>query len=143
MPDGFAFTFKNRGDPACPTSRVGIWLIDQWRQIGLNVKMEMIEAAAYYPMLKRGDFEVTMDFQCGFIVEPDLDLPRFISTSDANYGRHKDTVIDDLMHRQGRSTDPEERRKILRQIEKRLLDDEAHVIYTIQWHRIIPHNWPR
>jgi len=80
-----------------------------------------------------------MDFQCGFIVEPDLDLPRFISTSDANYGRHKDTVIDDLMHRQGRATDPEERKKILRQLEKRLLDEEVHVIYTLQWHRIIPH----
>src|SRR5207249_1848821 len=75
----------------------------------------------------------------GFIVEPDLDLPRFISTSDANYGRHKDTVIDDLMHRQGRATDLEERKKILRQLEKRLLDEEAHVIYTLQWHRIIPH----
>ena len=101
--------------------------------------MEMIEASAYHPMLKRGDFEVAMDFQCGFIVEPDLDLPRFLSTSDANYGTHKDTVIDDLFSRQGRATDPEERRKILRQFEKRLLDDEAHVIYTLQWHRIIPH----
>jgi peptide/nickel transport system substrate-binding protein len=138
VPDGFAFTFKNRGIPH-PYEPLGVWLIDQWRQIGLNVKMEMIEASAYHPMLKRGDFDVAMDFQCGFIVEPDLDLPRFISTSDANYGRHKDTVIDDLMHRQGRATDPEERKKVLRQLEKRLLDDEAHVIYTLQWHRIIPH----
>src|SRR5881409_2410338 len=138
VPDGFAFTFKNRGIPQ-PYEPLGIWLIDQWRQIGLNVRQEIIEASAYHPMLRRGDFEVAMDFQCGFIVEPDLDLPRFISTSDANYGRHKDTVIDDLMHRQGRATDLEERKKILRQLEKRLLDEEAHVIYTLQWHRIIPH----
>jgi peptide/nickel transport system substrate-binding protein len=143
--DGFGFTFKNRGIPH-PYEHLGIWLIDQWRQIGLNVKMEMIEASAYHNLLKRGDFEVAMDFQCGFIVEPDLDLPRFISTSDANYGKHKDTVIDDLMHQQGRAIDPEQRKKILRQFEKRLLDDEAHVIYTLQWHRIIPHlakvkNW--
>src|SRR5947209_1021533 len=138
VPDGFAFTFKNRGIPH-PYEPLGIWLIDQWRQIGLNVKQEFIEASAYHPMLKRGDFEVSMDFQCGFIVEPDLDLPRFVTHSDANYGRHKDTVIDDLFSRQGRSTDPEERKKILRQLEKRLLDEEAHVIYTLQWHRIVPH----
>ena len=136
--DGFSLVFKNRGIPH-PYEPLGIWLIAQWKQIGLNVRQEIIEASAYHPMLKRGDFEVAMDFQCGFIVEPDLDLPRFISTSDANYGRHKDTVIDDLMHRQGRATDLEERKKILRQIEKRLLDEEAHVIYTLQWHRIIPH----
>ena len=136
--DGFSLVFKNRGIPH-PYEPLGIWLISQWKQMGLNVRQEIIEASAYHPMLKRGDFEVAMDFQCGFIVEPDLDLPRFISTSDANYGRHKDTVIDDLMHRQGRATDLEERKKILRQLEKRLLDEEAHVIYTLQWHRIIPH----
>jgi len=139
VPDGFSFVFKNRGIPH-PYEPLGIWLISQWKQIGLNVRQEIIEASAYHPMLKRGDFEVAMDFQCGFIVEPDLDLPRFLSTSDANYGRHKDTVIDDLMHQQGRATDIEERKKILRQIEKRLLDEEAHVIYTLQWHRIVPHN---
>jgi peptide/nickel transport system substrate-binding protein len=139
VPEGFAFTFKNRGIPM-PYEPVGIWLIDQWRQIGLNVKQEVIEASAYHPLLRRGDFEVAMDFACGFIVEPDLDLYRFVSTSDANYGRHKDTVIDDLFVRQARASDPEERKKILRQLEKRLVDEEAHIMYTLQWNRIIPHS---
>src|ERR1700675_1882684 len=139
VPDGFSFTFKNRGIPH-PYEPVGIWLIDQWRQIGLNVKQETIEASAYYSMLKGGDFQVAMDFQCGFIVEPDLDLPRFISTSDANYGKHQDKVIDELFTKQARATDIEERKKYLRAFEKRLLDEEAHVIYTLQWHRIIPHS---
>ena len=137
--EGLSFTFKNRGIPM-PYEPVAVWLIDQWRQVGLNVKQEVIEASAYHPMLKRGDFETAMDFQCGFIVEPDLDLPRFVSTSDANYGKHKDTVIDDLFHQQARTSDPEERKKLIRQFEKRLLDDEAHVLYTLQWHRIIPHS---
>jgi peptide/nickel transport system substrate-binding protein len=139
VPDGFSFTFKNRGIPH-PYEPIGIWLVDQWRQIGLNVKIETIEASAYHPMLKRGDFEVAMDFQCGFIVEPDLDLARFISTSDANYGRHKDKVIDELYQKQARAVDVEDRKKLVRQLEKRLLDEEAHVIYTLQWHRIIPHS---
>ena len=139
VPEGFAFTFKNRGIPQ-PYEPLGIWMIDQWRQIGLNVKQEIIEASAYHPMLKRGDFEVAMDFQCGFIVEPDLDLGRFLTNSDANYGKHKDTVIDDLYVRQARAIEPEERRKHLRALEKRLLDEEVHVLYTLQWHRIIPHS---
>src|SRR4029077_15890301 len=137
VPDGFAFTFKNRGIPH-PYEPLGIWLIDQWRQIGLNVKQEVIEASAYHPMLKRGDFEVAMDFQCGFIVEPDLDLPRFVSNSDANYGKHKDKVIDELYRKQARSIDVEDRKKLVRQLEKRLLDEEAHVIWTLQWHRGLP-----
>ncbi len=139
VPDGFSFTFKNRGIPQ-PYEPLGIWLIDQWRQIGLNVKQEIIEASAYHPMLKRGDFETAMDFQCGFIVEPDLDLPRFLSDSDANYGKSGDTVLDDLFTRQARALDPEERKKLLRAFEKRLLDDEVHSMMTLQWHRIIPHS---
>ena len=115
VPEGFAFTFKNRGIPH-PYEPIGIWLVDQWRQIGLNVKVETIEASAYHNMLKRGDFEVAMDFQCGFIVEPDLDLVRFISTSDANYGKHKDKVIDELYQKQARAADPEERKKLVRQM---------------------------
>jgi len=139
VPDGFSFTFKNRGIPH-PYEPIGIWLVDQWRQIGLNVKMEMIEASAYHPMLKRGDFDVAMDFQCGFIVEPDLDLPRFVSASDANYGKHKDKMIDELFEKQARASDVEERKKYIRAFEKRLLDEEVHYIYTLQNHRIVAHS---
>jgi peptide/nickel transport system substrate-binding protein len=137
--EGLSFTFKNRGIPQ-PYEPVGIWLIDQWRQVGISAKQEIVEASAYHPMLKRGDFEVAMDFQCGFIVEPDLDLPRFLSDSDANYGRSGDKVLDDLYNKQARAIDPEERKRLLRAFEKRLLDEEVHSIMTLQWHRIIPHS---
>src|SRR5262249_5134258 len=57
--EGLSFTFKNRGVPQ-PYEPLGIWLIDQWRQIGVNVKQEGVEASAYHPMLKRGDVDVPM-----------------------------------------------------------------------------------
>jgi peptide/nickel transport system substrate-binding protein len=141
VPDGFSFTFKNRGIPM-PYETVGIWLIDQWRQIGLNVKMETIEASAMVSVSRRGDFDVASDAQCNFVVEPDLDVAKFqsVGVSDNNYGRYKDAVLDDLFLKQARAVDPEERKKFLRAFEKRLLDDEAHYIYTLQWHRIVPHN---
>ena len=59
--------------------------------------------------------------------------------SDNNYGRYKDPVLDDLYIKQARAVDPEERQRHLRAFEKRLLDEEAHYIYTLQWHRIVPH----
>src|SRR5256712_2346725 len=136
--DGFSFVFKNRGIPH-PYEPLGIWLIAQWKQIGLNVRQEIIEASAYHPMLKRGDFEVAMDFQCNYVVEPDIDLGAFLTTSEQNWGKHKDTVIDELYLKQSRALDPAERIRHLRALEKRLLDEEVHSIYTLQWHRIIPH----
>ena len=141
VPDGFSFTFKNRGIPQ-PYETVAIWLIDQWRQIGLNVKMETIEASAHVAMLRRADFDVASDAQCSFVVEPDIDLQKFQSTgiSDNNYSRYKDPVLDDLFLKQSRSVDPEERRRLLRAFERRLLDEEVHYFYSLQWHRIVPHS---
>jgi len=141
IPEGFAFTFKNRGIPQ-PYEPIGIWLVDQWRQVGLSVKQEIVEASAYHPMLARGDFDVAMDFQCSFVVEPDIDIEKFQSSGAAgrNWGRYKDPVLDELYAKQARAVDPEERRRLLRVFEKRLLDEEVHYIYTLQWHRIIPHS---
>jgi peptide/nickel transport system substrate-binding protein len=141
VPEGFSFTFKNRGIPH-PYEPTGIWLVDQWRQIGLNVKQETIEASAYHPMLKRGDFDVAMDFQCSFVVEPDIDIEKFQSAgiSDRNWGGYKDPVLDDLYTKQARATDPEERKRHLRAFEKRLLDEEVRYIYTLQYNRIVVHS---
>jgi peptide/nickel transport system substrate-binding protein len=141
VPDGFAFTFRNRGIPQ-PYEPIAIWLIDQWRQIGLNVRMETIEASAHVSVLRRGDFDVASDAQCGFVVEPDTDIQKFQSTgiSDNNYSRYKDQVLDDLYLKQARAVDPEERKRYLRAFERRLLDEEVHYFYTLQWHRIVAHN---
>jgi peptide/nickel transport system substrate-binding protein len=140
VPDGFSFVFKNRGIPM-PYEPVGVWLIDQWRQIGLNVRQDVIESAKYYSELRGGNFDAAMDFQCGYTVDPDLDLYKFLSKdkNPANYSRYADKALDEVYDKQARALDAEERKRAVREFEKRLLDEEVHYIYTLQWHRIIPH----
>jgi peptide/nickel transport system substrate-binding protein len=125
-----------------PYEPLGVWMIDQWRQVGLNVKQNVFEPSAYYTPIRKGDTEVFMDFQCGYIVEPDLDIYKFLSTerNPANYGRYKDPILDELYDKQSRATNIEERKQLIRQFEKRVLDEEAHYLMTLQWHRIIPHS---
>jgi peptide/nickel transport system substrate-binding protein len=139
VPEGFSFTFTNRGTPM-PYEPLAIWLIDQWRQIGLDVKQQVIEAAAYFATLRKGQTQVHMDFQCGYIVEPDLDLYKFLSVdrNPANYGYYTDRVLDELYDKQRQAQDPEERKRYIRQFEKRLLDEEAHYLMTLQWNRLVP-----
>src|SRR5215831_10403885 len=139
--EGLSFTFKNRGVPM-PYEPVAVWLIDQWRQVGVTVKQDVIEAAAYYDTLKKGDFQVAMDFLFGYSLQPDLDLYKFTSRSrnPSNYGFYDDKVLDELYQKQSRAHDLEERKKYVREFEKRALDEEAHYIMTLQWHRIIPHS---
>src|SRR5215510_15162870 len=97
VPEGFSFTFKNRGIPM-PYEPVGIWLIDQWRRIGLNARHEFLEPAKWTADLRSGDFEISTDAQCGYAVEPDLDLAKFQSkdVSGNNWSRYTDRVLDEL-----------------------------------------------
>ena len=141
IPDGFSFVLKNRNIPM-PYEHVGTWLVDQWRQIGLKVRQEIQESGLYFRDLRTGHFEVSTDFQCGYVVDPDLDLYKFQShhRSDANYGRYTDPALDDLYVLQSRTVDAEQRRRAIRAFEKRLLDEEVHYIQTLQWHRIVPHS---
>ncbi len=141
VPDGFAFVLKNRDIPM-PYQHIGTWLVDEWRRVGLRVRQEVQESSQYFKDLRAGNFEVSTDFQCGYVVDPDLDLYKFQSrtSSDANYGRYTDPVLDDLYVRQSRSVDPEQRRRYIRAFERRLLDEEAHYIHTLQWHRIVTHS---
>ena len=94
---GFSFVLKNRNIPM-PYEYIGTWLVDQWRQIGLKVRHEIQESGQYFKDLRAGNFELSTDFQCGYVVDPDLDLYKFQSRgrSDANYGRYTDPVLDDL-----------------------------------------------
>ena len=135
------FTLKNRGVPM-PYETVGVWLLDQWRQIGVTVRHEFQEPAKWDADRRAGNFEVVVDTQCGYAVEPDLDLYKFLSTgvSDNNYARYSDPVLDDLYRKQSRAIDPEERKRLVREFERRLVDEEAHYFFTLQWHRIVPHS---
>jgi len=136
--ENLSFTLLNRAVPQ-PYEPFGIWLIDQWRQIGITVKHNAVETSSWFGALRSGDFEVAVTAPCNTIVEPDLDIHWFLTTSPVNYGKHKDTVMDDLYSRQSRTLDSEERRRLLRQYEKRLYDEEVHFIMGFQWHRIVPH----
>jgi peptide/nickel transport system substrate-binding protein len=141
VPDGFAFVLKNRDIPM-PYQHIGAWLVDEWRRIGLQVRHEVQDSGQYFKDLRAGNFELSTDFQCGYVVDPDLDLYKFQSRgrSDANYGRYADPVLDDLYVRQSRTVDPEQRRRYIRAFERRLLDEEAHYVHTLQWHRIVAHS---
>ena len=140
VPEGFQFVLKNR-DVKEPYEAVGVFLIDQWKQIGINVTQVTLETGPYTVDLRGGNYDTALDFNCDFMDEPDLQLIKFVSAdkSPINYARYQDATLDDLYERQSRETDPEQRKRLIWQFEKRALDEMAYQLPTIWWHRIIPH----
>jgi peptide/nickel transport system substrate-binding protein len=140
VPEGFSFTLKNRNVKE-PYEVTGVFVIDQWRQIGLNVTHVPQEGGPYFGDFRQGNFETGIDFNCDFMDEPDYQLLKYLSAdkSPLNYARYKDEVLDDLYDKQSRATNPKDRLKLLRQFEKRVLDDQAYQFHILWWQRIIPH----
>jgi len=140
VPEGFSFTLKNRNVKE-PYEMAGVYVIDQWRQIGLNVNHVQQEEGPYFNDLRQGNYDAGIDFACDFMDEPDLQLIKFLSSdkSSLNYARYKDSVLDDLYEKQSRETDPKLRLALLRQFEKRVLDEKAYQFHILWWQRIIPH----
>jgi peptide/nickel transport system substrate-binding protein len=133
------FTLTNR-NVAMPYTPVGVFLIDQWRQLGVNVKHEQLETRLYLAAQQRDNptYDAALDFNCDFMDEPNLQLQKYLSHDRAaiNYAQQTDRVLDDLFDKQSGELDKRKRYAILREFEKRALD-QAYTVPTIWWHRII------
>jgi peptide/nickel transport system substrate-binding protein len=135
------FTLNNRGVDQ-PYKIVGTWLIDQWKQIGLQVDQRVQPTGPFYATLrKKKDFDVSLDFNCQAVVNPLLDVAKFISddVSGNQYGGYKDRELDKMFEAMNKTADEKEQRAIMRKFEKRALDTEAHELITLWWYRIIPY----
>ncbi|MDR7484488.1 MAG: ABC transporter substrate-binding protein [Armatimonadota bacterium] len=140
VPENFSFTLKNR-DVAMPYEPVGIFLVDQWRQVGLHVSHVQQETATYLADLRALNYDAAVDFACDFIDDPDIQLAKFVSAdvSPLNYGGYIDRQLDLMYFQQSRSADRATRLQVVRQFEKRVLHDRAYVMYVLWWQRIIPY----
>ena len=140
VPEGFTFTFKNR-DIKMPYEPMGIFLIDSWRKVGLNARHVVQETGPYIADLRGGNYEASMDFDNIFMDEPDLLLSKYISAnrSPTNFARYNDPKLDGLYEKQSRATDPAERRRLVREFERIVLDEKAYQFPALWFQRIILH----
>ena len=136
------YYFNNRAVDQ-PYKIVGTWLIDQWKQVGLKFEQHVFPTGPFYAELrKKKDYDVSLDFNCQSVVNPLVDVSKFISDdrSGNNYGNYHDRDIDAAVRRDephgrsGRSS-----AGTCAQMEKLALDTHANAFITLWWYRIIPH----
>ena len=139
VPDGFSFVLKSR--QLEPHISAGVYLIDQWRQVGLKVEHHILETGPWTQDLRTGNYEVISDFMGEFLEDPDLLLLKYMSSdkNPLNYGGYTDRVLDDLYDRQSREPDTEKRKQLVWEFERRLLSEQVYLIQLLWRQRIIIH----
>jgi peptide/nickel transport system substrate-binding protein len=137
-PNGFKFTLKNR-NVRVPYIDFGVFAIQEWRKIGVEVEHRPLETASWYAEGRdKGNFEVIVSGVFGYNDDPDFFLQRYTTGDPNNWGRFSDPRIDDLYARQARTLDPAERRRLVGEVQKIVLDN-AYYIPGLWWRRSVVH----
>jgi peptide/nickel transport system substrate-binding protein len=136
--EGLTFELMNRNVDQ-PYKYLATWVIDEWSKIGVKVTQRVLPTGPFYDGLRNGTFDVTLDFNCQAVVNPVLDVGKFLphSVYTENYGNYEDkkdiALYDTLLHEQ----DPVKQRAAMRAYENYVLDEQAHMFMTPWWSRII------
>jgi peptide/nickel transport system substrate-binding protein len=131
------FTLTNR-TLAMPFTPLGLFLIDQWRQIGVTVEHQQLETAAWLNAQNAGNFDAECEAMAEHADDPDILFIRYLSfdRSPINYSRSIDKTLDALYDEQQRTLDKAKRRDIVWQLEKHLLG-EGYTLPVFWTNRIV------
>jgi len=115
----------------------GVFVIDQWRQIGVETEHFQANDVLYNNALNEGTFEVALSFQGDSVDEPTYQLARYLSVEQSsNQGKYVDRELDSLFEQQKAAVDVKQRAALLRQFEGRMLT-QAYSVPLLWWQRIV------
>lgn len=134
----FRLVNRNIGEPY---TTAGIFLIAEWKKLGLDVEHALLENKAYFEAQSAGQFDVMVEFIADFVDDPTLQHVKFVSSdkSPVSFAGHTDRKLDDLFEKQLRAVDPAERRKLVHEFERHTIT-QANSAMLHWWQRIVTYN---
>ena len=124
---------------AMPYTPAGIFLVDQWRQIGVDVEHVQSDTGKYLATMSSGQFDVAIDFSNLFMDDSSLGLAKYLSVSRSpeNRSRSNDPELDKIYDDHMRERDPAKRKTLIQAFEKRAFE-QGYQQPLLWWHRIVP-----
>ncbi len=124
-----------------PFTPVGVYVIDQWRRIGVVVEHNQVDIAMQKTAISRGDFQVALDAFCADSDDPKPLLLQYLSKSRSarNMTRNENPILDALYDRfKAAKTEPE--KKSLAAEMQRLVITDASSVPVIWYQRLVAHS---
>jgi peptide/nickel transport system substrate-binding protein/oligopeptide transport system substrate-binding protein len=104
---------------------VAEYLQDAWAQIGVQLKVDIVEWASFTPMRRAGDYEISRNGWVGDYSDPSNMLDLLYSTNGNNDGNFKNADFDANMDISRTTVDPTERSAALHAAEDILMEQAA------------------
>ncbi|HEX2336386.1 MAG TPA: ABC transporter substrate-binding protein, partial [Hyphomicrobiaceae bacterium] len=134
----FKLTNRNVAEPYTPG---GVFAIDQWRRIGVNVQHEQLETKLYQDGVLAGNFDVAIEFINDFTDDPTAQFSKLLTkaASPTGFSGHEDVKLDQMYEQQRRAVDPKERKRLVQEMDRYAITT-AYSIPYLWYHRIIVNN---
>src|ERR1700730_8098784 len=104
-------------------------LLSQLREIYMDAELEPVDTVQWYPRLLRKDYTVGLNVTETGVDDPDQQFyENYVCGADRNYTGYCSPEVDKLVDRQSMEPDPEKRRNLVWEIERRLAEDAARPV---------------
>jgi peptide/nickel transport system substrate-binding protein len=123
-----------------PYKIMGTWYVDEWRKVGINADQKVMQTGPWYAGLRQTrDFDVCIDINAQTVINPAIDVSKWIKDAGNNYSNHQDQKTTDLYLDMLNEPDEEKQAAKMRIYEGHVLKEQAHFIPGLWWYRIITH----
>lgn len=125
---------------AMPFTPVGVYIVDQWRRIGVQTEHLQLEVGIQKNNQQSGEYQAGVDTFCVDSDDPRPLLIQYLSRSKSprNITRNEAPELDALFDRLKSATDIEERKRIAYDLQRQILTD-AHSTTVIWYSRMVAH----
>ncbi|HEX3536769.1 MAG TPA: ABC transporter substrate-binding protein [Stellaceae bacterium] len=104
-------------------------LIDQLKKIYIDADLNPIDTTQWYPTLMRKDYKIAMNITETAVDDPDVAFyENYHCGSPRNYTNYCNPEVDKLIDRQSAEADTQKRKKLVWEIERKLIEDDARPI---------------
>jgi peptide/nickel transport system substrate-binding protein len=135
--ENLTFKLFNR-NVAEPYTPGGVFVIDQWRRIGVNVQHEQLETKIYQDGVLSGNFDVAIEFINDFTDDPTAQFSKLLTkkASPTGFSGHEDAKLDEMYEEQRRAIDPKDRLAIVQRMDRYAITT-AYNVPLLWYQRII------
>jgi peptide/nickel transport system substrate-binding protein len=112
-----------------PYRDAAVILISQLKEIYIDANLNPIDTTQWYPTLMRKDYKVGVNVTESAVDDPDVAFyENYVCGAQRNYTGYCNPGIDKLVDRQSTESSFEKRKKLVWEIERKLIDDDARPI---------------
>jgi len=108
-------------------------LIDQLKEVWIDGELEPIDTTQWYPRVQRKDYTVALNLTGTLVDDPDAMLyENYACGGIGNYNGYCNREVDKLIEQQSIEPNQDERRRLVWDIEHRLVEDDAKPLIFFQ-----------